>query len=117
MKTILNLFALIIAGGYATAALAETAGARLPAAVNLENAVIVFSAVLAAAILAGDYVKQPATARAATARAERGRVPAATAHQHAYRIRRGFEAARLANPPASVSVFPKSRPVECDRAA
>jgi hypothetical protein len=122
MKMFLHLSSLIIAGGYAAAELAETMGAHLPTLINIENALIAFICVLTAAILTADYARRagtlskPANAPAA-ATASATRRPLVGARRRVRAIRRGAEAARLATPPSKVTVFPKRRSVECDRAA
>ena len=55
MKTSLKLLALLIAAGTPVAALAQFAGARLPAVINAQNAVGVFTAVFVGLMLIKDY--------------------------------------------------------------
>ena len=55
MKTSLKLIALVIAAGYPCLALAQVAGARLPAAINAENTVGAFTAVFVGLMLLKDY--------------------------------------------------------------
>ena len=60
MKTSLKLIALFIAAGYPCVAFAEFLGASVPAALNAENAVALFSGVIVALLMIGDYSRGPA---------------------------------------------------------
>jgi uncharacterized membrane protein len=55
MKTTFKLFALLLAVGYPLTAIAQTFGAQLPSSINAENATAIFSLVVLALILMGDY--------------------------------------------------------------
>lgn len=61
MKTSLKLLALIIAAGYPLVAFAEFAGAPMPASLNAENALALFSVVIAALLMIGDYSRRRLT--------------------------------------------------------
>jgi hypothetical protein len=119
MKNLLTLSSLIITGGYIAAEIAESAGVSLPAAINAENALIAFTVVFAALTLFSDYAPKAPRATAARALAVRAARTGNTAsvRRQGYAIRRGAEAARLANPPARVVLFPKTPATCCDHAA
>lgn len=55
MKTSLKLIALLLAAGYPCVALAQFAGAQLPAVINAENAAGLFTAVFVGLMLLKDY--------------------------------------------------------------
>lgn len=55
MKTSLKLIALLLAAGYPVAAFAQFAGAQVPAAINAENTVGLFTAVFVGLMLLKDY--------------------------------------------------------------
>lgn len=55
MKTSLKFIALIIAAGTPVAAFAQFAGAQIPAALNAQNAVGLFTAVFVGLMLLKDY--------------------------------------------------------------
>ena len=55
MKTSLKLIALLLAAGYPVAAFAQFAGARMPAALNAQNVVGLFTAVFVGLMLLKDY--------------------------------------------------------------
>ena len=58
MKTSLKLIALLIAAGYPVAAFAQFAGAPIPAALNAQNVVGLFTAVFVGLMLLKDYAPQ-----------------------------------------------------------
>ncbi len=55
MKTTIKVIALLIAAGYPCVAFAEFLGAPIPSAVNGENALAAFTAVVAVLLMIGDY--------------------------------------------------------------
>ncbi len=55
MKTSLKLIALLLAAGYPVAAFAQFAGAQVPAALNAQNVVGLFTAVFVGLMLLKDY--------------------------------------------------------------
>jgi hypothetical protein len=59
MKTFLTVSALVIAAGIPCVAFAETLGAHVPAFVNTDAIVTVFSFALIALLVLGDYARAP----------------------------------------------------------
>ena len=55
MKTSLKLIALLLAAGFPVAAFAQFAGAQVPAALNVQNAAGLFTAVFVGLLLLKDY--------------------------------------------------------------
>lgn len=114
MKKVLTLSALVLVGITAAAELAATAGLAVPAVINTQNLLIAFVVGLTALIVATDYAPRRMLALpASTTPAQR----TAGLRRSGYSIRRGAEAARLAPPPARVTLFPKSAAAGLDRAA
>ena len=65
MKTSLKLIALLLAAGYPCVAFAQFAGAHVPAVINVQNTVGVFTAVFIGLMLTKDY-SRPSLSLAAT---------------------------------------------------
>lgn len=80
MKTSLKLIALLIAAGYPCVAFAEFLGASVPAVINAENLVALFSAALVGLLMTADYSRGPsfcvATANDEAFKAEKHRLAA-----------------------------------------
>lgn len=58
MKTTIKVIALLIAAGYPCVAFAEFLGAPIPSAINGENALAAFTAVVAVLLMVGDYSRR-----------------------------------------------------------
>ncbi len=118
MKTVLNYFSFVIAAGYISAEVAETAGVHLPAVVTAENAVIAFTSGLVLRMLVADYARKARVlpVREPTAAVAHPAAGASGGRRQAYTIRRGAEAARLAPPPPA-GAFRKAPRVRYERAA
>ena len=61
MKTFLTVSALVLAAGYPCVAFAESFGLRVPAFVNPNAVVTIFSLALFALLALGDYARRPRT--------------------------------------------------------
>lgn len=64
MKNTIKVIALLIAAGYPCVAFAEFLGASIPSVVNGENALGMFTAVLAVLLVVGDYSRRSIAHRA-----------------------------------------------------
>ena len=67
MKTSLKLIALLLAAGYPCAAFAQFAGVQVPAIINAQNTVGIFTAVFVGLMLIKDYSRPSLTLTSTTA--------------------------------------------------
>ena len=67
MKTSLKLIALLLAAGYPCVAFAQFVGAKVPAFINAQNTVGIFTAVFVGLMLIKDYSRPRLTLRSTTA--------------------------------------------------
>lgn len=116
MKAFLNFLSLGLVIGGSAAAVAEVSGVVLPAVINVPYVVAAFAVAGVLAVMAGDFGRKPGLSLALTAHPGAKPTPGRLVRPHAYSIRRGVEAARLAQPP-KVLAFRRTPHVRYERAA
>ncbi len=114
MKKILTLSSLALVGIYAAAEFAAAAGLAVPAVINAQNLLIAFVVGLTSLIIVTDYAPRKTLALPVRSTPS---ARSSAARRQGYSIRRGAEAARLATPPARVTILSKSAVASCARAA